>query len=680
MALTPEEMAELQALEAEFGAPEQPSLSQAEQQELQMLEQGFGAQQPMQQMQDPSMLDRAGNAWEGIKRGSTLAFGDEIQAGIAGAVGALSPDLTFKQGYEQALADFRGEYEQAREQTPWTTGAGELAGAIVTGITATPRAVSGALTNVASKGFLPRAVTAAGVGGTSGGVYGYGTGEGGAEQRLKEAAKIGGLGVAGGVVGTGVGVGVGKLGNKVANMLAKKKASKQALAPMAARDIAELQDIIEPVTGGEGAYGKIAKQLKKDLGDNYDNALQAYKDGDISLAELNGSRTRTLAQGAAQYPSGKAAAQEFFDPKAAGSYDRVLKSIKDNVSGVESYHTTASDLLAAGRAKAAPIYKEAYEGVIDIDDEALNLLTTPEIQSAIKRAKSTYATELDGVAEDSVKMLDYAKKEMDDIISAANREGAGNKAGYLTGIKNQMVDLVDSQIPAYKEARKVSGDYLSIDNAMEEGRKVLKTDSELTDIVFSKLNDAEKAAYQVGLGKAIRDEVGKVAEGANPYRRILGSPEKQKRISSVLSPRQFKNLEADLKAEDRLFKMRNEVLGGSPTAGKQEAKNLISGGVGAVDDVMQIPRKTMISGLRKFFDGLDDKTAGKVSEVLYETDPKQKLIILDKMSKSKDFSIDEKALMKKAYFEAAEKFDVNKARAVGAEAGGVLPAITSNEE
>lgn len=183
------------------------------------------AQLPMQEQptEDVTLGQRAGNAWEGIKRGATLGFGDEIQAGIAGAVGALSPDLTFKQGYDQALADFRGEYEQAREQTPWTTGAGELAGAIGTGITATPRVVSGALTNVASKGFLPRAVTAAGVGGASGGVYGFGTSENGANERAKEAAIMAGLGTLTGGGGSAIGSGLGRLGKKVAGLIDKKR-------------------------------------------------------------------------------------------------------------------------------------------------------------------------------------------------------------------------------------------------------------------------------------------------------------------------------------------------------------------------------------------------------------------------------------------------------------------------
>ena len=125
--------------------------------------------------------------------------------------------------------------------------------------------------------------------------------------------------------------------------------------------------------------------------------------------------------------------------------------------------------------------------------------------------------------------------------------------------------------------------------------------------------------------------------------------------------------------------MRNEILGGSITAGKQEAKNLISSTAQGVDDIMQVPRKTMIGGLKLFFDGLDDKTATKVSEILYETDPIKKLKILDGLKGSKTLTQAEKKIVKDIYFQTADQFDA--LRSTGATAGGSLaqPLMTGNE-
>lgn len=653
--------------------PEQNDMSSYSDAELMAM---YQQEQPKQ---DISLGQRAGNLWEGIKRGATFGFGDEAQAGIAALyAGLASPDLTVRDAYGQALEELRAEYDLAREQTPWTTGIGEFGGALTTGIAATPRAVTGALSNAATKGFLPRAGTTSAIGAASGGLYGYGTGQGSAEERASNAAFMGALGAGGGFVGSGVGSGVEALARtplaqKMADVIARRAKPKNQLVAKTAQEIAEAQDDIAPIVGGQSAYGKIGKQLKKDFGSDYESAMKAYKEGDISLADLYGSRTRTLAQGAAQYPSGKAAAQKYFDEKIGGSYDRILSTVNKNIADIDNYLTTVDDIVFAGQTKARPLYEKAYQGQVDIKG------TLPqEVTSAIAAARRQYPSELQGLPDNSVKVLDYAKRALDDQINTAQRAGKNNFARSRTVVKNDLLDLIDNQVPDYKEARRVSGDYLTITGAMDSGRKALKTDAELLKKQMEGLNDVEKSAFLTGVSKAVRDEVSKIGDNANPYKRIMGSPEKRKKLQAVLSPSQYKNLETSLKAEDRLFKMRNEVLGGSPTAGKLEAKNMISSGVNAVDDIAQVPRKTMIAGLKMAFDGLDDKTAGKVSEILYETDPVKKLQIIDKIKGAKDFTPQEKALVQKAYFESADKFDILKTTSI--EAGGIAPAIVEGQQ
>ncbi len=612
----------------------------------------------------------------GTGQGVTFGYGDELQAAIAAGVAApFVEDRTYGQLYGEAKEEFNKRLNQSRERSPYLTAGGEIGGSVMTGAGAykyLPQRVKGYVAANPIKG-------AGGLGFTSGSIYGFGAGEGGIGDRAQNAALYG---LAGGVTGpAGAAVGgrvANPLYNKASQILKRKKLGVKL--PVAASDdilteVAEKGDDIVPVEGGLGdnAYGKVAKSLREDLGDDYSVVLDAYKKGDASLAELNRSRTKTLAKGAAQYSGGKAQAEQFFNPKIASSYDRVTKLIKENVSGVDSYHTTVDDLLLAGRAKATPLYKKAYEGAIDIDSNAL----PQEVKSAIAKARRQFPSELVDEVDNSVKVLDYAKRVLDDDIGTAQRAGKGNLAASRTKIKNALLETMDSQVPAYKEARAVSGDYLSTNRAMDMGKKSLKVDSELLSKQFKNLTPSEKEAFQIGMGKAIRDEVGGVMEGSNPYRRILGTPEKQKRIGAVLSPKQYKNLEKGLRAEDRLFKMRNEILGGSPTAAKQEAKNLIATTAQGVDDVMQVPRKLMVGGLKEAFKELDDKTASKVSEILYETDPIKKLEILDRLRGKKGFTSQEVKFIKKAYFEAAKQFDVTKP--IGAITGGAVPAIIGEE-
>lgn len=648
--------------------------------------------QPAQKGFVENSIENLGAFQSGVADMASFGFGDEMKAGFQAAIrSGLDPDVAFNQAYDTFLNKARDTQGQLKKDNPYAYGTGQVAGAIG------GSALGGGLVPQAGRALsgakaLPKFVAATGIGGASGGLYGAGTGET-PEERQAMAILYG----AGGGLAGSAGSLVGKYGGDVAQAVNKtairpltsrvktllsKKTALPAMDKAAAQDVlrstALKQDEITPAGGAIGAVDKVGTQLRKDFGDDFDKVMEAYKVGDASLAELYGSRTRTLAQGAAQYSGGKARAQKFFDEKIGDSYTRIIDSIGKNVTDIDNYYATADDVLAKGRAKAAPLYDKAYSSSIDIDEEGMKLLTSPEIQGAIKKARSTFTSELEGVQEDSVKLLDYAKKVLDDEIGVAKRAGENNVVGYKTGIKNRLIDTIDKQVPDYKKARAVSGDYLSATEAMDNGRKALNVDSELLKKQISQMGDADKEAFRIGLGKSIRDKVSNANEGTNPFNRVLGSPEKKKRIEAVLTPSQYKNLQSDLKAEDLIYKMRNEVLGGSPTAGKQEAKKLVEGAADAasVVDITNVPRRAMVDGLKKLVDGMNDKSASKISEILYEADPKKKLEILNGLKAAKNFTPQEKALVKKVYFENADKFDI--LRTTGASTAGRSTSIGSN--
>lgn len=126
---------------------------------------------------------------EGMARaalqGVTFGFGDEA---VAGAAAALDPLVqgsggTFPERYEQYVGRERGQLDRFREQSPVTAYGTEIAGAVPTALLP-----MGALGRAAQTGSLS---TRAAAGGTiaagQGGVYGFGTGEGSAGERLKNA-------------------------------------------------------------------------------------------------------------------------------------------------------------------------------------------------------------------------------------------------------------------------------------------------------------------------------------------------------------------------------------------------------------------------------------------------------------------------------------------------------------
>lgn len=109
-------------------------------------------------------------------QGLTFGFGDEVVAGLAGA---LDPNAT----YDQYLSAERDRLALGREKFPKTALGAEIAGAV---------AAPGAGIAAARGASVPVKMAAgATAGGVTGGLYGFGTGEGGLDQRAQNAKDMG---------------------------------------------------------------------------------------------------------------------------------------------------------------------------------------------------------------------------------------------------------------------------------------------------------------------------------------------------------------------------------------------------------------------------------------------------------------------------------------------------------
>lgn len=606
-------------------------------------------------------------------KGMTLGFSDEIKAALAapmirgygavtgtGSTGSLSGD------YEQALNIARQQEQQAAEEAPVGSFLGELAGGIGTSIGAASKLGGTQLAKLATTSPIR---TAAGVGGVSGGIYGFGTGEEGIKERLRQAGVSGllgaGLGGAGSYVGKKIG---GIIGEKVSRIPAIEQESLQDIVTQRAAQSDLPSSGISAQSSEISAINKVIERLKKDYPDNWQQVLDKWRQSEIPLASVSQKNLTNLAKGAAQYPSGEAITQKYFEKEMLRSPERLSKEL-----GVNNFYKSVDDVLSEGRKIAAPLYEEAFQKNAPVWTGKLN----PEINSAIKSARAKYPSELRGFSDNSVKVLDKAKQELDAQIASAKQSGDRGFVSSRTKIKEDLLQTIDRYSPEYKLARMVAGDYLSTEKAMQKGLDIFKPSVDVENLA-SFGSASEKNAYKEGVKKAISTQIDRVQENANPYKSILGTPEKQKKLISVLSPSEYKKLEGTLKAEDRLFKMRNEVIGGSPTASKALAASSISdGGQEALVSLASGgPKAAGFSVVQKIvkgaFDGLNDKTAEKVARLMYETDPSKKLLMLDMVGKSKNLTKQEKTIVKKAYF----AYDaLARSRIAGATTGGEIGGI-----
>lgn len=567
----------------------------------------------------------------------------------------------------------------------------------------TPAAKAGALSRAANLGI--RAAKGAAGAAPVGALYGAANDTTdhpleAAESGAGAAAAIGaGLPVAGAALGTAADI-LGPAGRSVASKVAPEYAAR-----------------LEQTS----AMGKVIKRFNADFTDPAQRqaAVDAYlKNPDIGLAEAAGKNTKNLALGAAQYPSGEAAAQDYFQARSSAAPARIAKTFADQVSSNQDYFGTLDGITEKGRAAAGPLYDEAYSANKSVVSPAIDkILETPAGKQALGVARTKMLNdqslmgmpdkELGEQVRDAVKMgdmadpgskgvaaglnmrsLDYVKRALDDQISAAYRAGENDNGRILTGLKNGLLkemDEADVTKPnmnlfrkagapppdpagAYARARAVSGDYLRNSNAMDDGRNFMKPGTagapEEIAAKFKALGPTEQEAYKAGMVRAVKEAMDKPsADQPNFYTKVFGSPDLQNRIKAVLNPSEFEVLSKNMKAEADLYKFKNETLGNSRTAIKQiSADEFTSGGQEIMKDlatggsITKTATKAATQWIGSMFDGLSNKTAGQVSKILYETDPTKKMEILKSIQNSPNLGAPEKQEAIKAYFSVSGVF------------------------
>lgn len=438
------------------------------------------------------------------------------------------------------------------------------------------------------------------------------------------------------------------------------------------RDTSSGRPNYAPQIKEDEAMRKVLKRLRADYPNDQDylKAVNRYAYGDRALIEEAGKRTENLAQGSGVYPSGQAKAEEFFTKAVDKAPDTLKKSVSKNISKSTNYLDDVDQLLEKGRAKAAPLYEKAYKNNQQIESKVVDrILRTPEGQDAIKDAAKNMANkmslmskpdkELTSLAKElgsmgkvtgdtqggvgrgfKLETLDQVKRSLDRAANAAAKREArgdnlGNEAARIRdlarGIKEELIKA--DKTGGYKRGLEVSGDYLSSEAAMEKGLKFLSADSEIVARDFAKFTPAEKRAFKVGVTRAIRSNIEKTTDGRN-VTRIFNNEANRAKLKAILPDKEYNSLLSEAKAQDNIFKLRNKIVGNSQTAFRQIAsEEFDEAGREIIESVarrgwINTTTDRVIGWISKRFDGLSDRMAGEVAEILYETDPKKKIRII----------------------------------------------------
>lgn len=504
----------------------------------------------LRQINEPEM-SMGESVVRGIGQGGTVGFGDEINAGVVALRKALTRQLvskhygnlpdelkaSFSEDYKRARDKERARNTESFEQNPWTHGSAELATGLAQGF--------GGLAAIKETGkqtlkqIAPRL---AAVGAAEGGIYSLGASEGDTWGEIAgDTAEGAAYGATGAVAIPTAMQNVGRIYQKLV------KTRGQRVADMV------ISDLLKAGYTPEEAAKYLEDNPAMILGDLGENLR--WRTADVTTSPGQGAEDlKTL----------------LLDRSQSQLDDRVEPFFRASLGGNanEGFETTLSNAQKLLSEKARPLYDEAYQNPILVNDTIKSILETPAGQEAMADAAVKAAN--DNVAfgpATSTRTLDYVARSLNDMASSAtdNLGRATDKSTQFSKLRHTLLEEVRAQNPAFREAQSIYSDEKSIQNAFMEGVKALNGNTLVKVDRIKALPEAEKVALRSGLFQGVLEKMGGKPDTAD-VTRMFKQPNVRKVLKAAFDDEgQFAAFEDLMKKEGIMAETTQAALYGSRT-------------------------------------------------------------------------------------------------------------------
>ena len=499
------------------------------------------------------MMESMDAATRGLQSGALFNFDDEITAAWGGLWAAAINAIRGKgfhpiDAYNRILDRERSVDRYDEQNNGGARLFGQVAGGGMTGGRIAGRAsqVAGKAVGAVARRVLPARVAAssraavrasgavgaaAGAGATLGAVAGYGAGEG-ESGRIRGAA---GGAMAGGALGGAAG-GAISLAPRVAQLY-NQFTLRLPVAEAVAQTMRALQ-----------RDGLTLSQARAAL-DNFQSMGKPAVLGDL------GPNVRARAGVAARSPgSSQTLAREVLDRRQVGQGERLNADIRQTVSPRVDVRAADDELLAQARARAAPLYDEAYaaRGVSSPEIDAM--LGTPAGKAALAKARTIAANEgrdptsmgfdLDQSGEvvltrvPSPQTLDLVKRGFDDLLEPNRNPLTGRleldaSGNAINGLRARFLQEVDRLNPVYGQARGAYAGPAQARDALSDGRRFASLDPEDIAAKQARNGDVGRDMFRVGAARAMTDTVNKGKPWTNRANGIASTPQQLAQLRAM---------------------------------------------------------------------------------------------------------------------------------------------------
>ena len=523
---------------------------------------------------------------------------------------------------EISLRDVSTELErrpirQFQEENPLSAMGYETLGALATG------GPAGAGRSLAKKAMI---------GGGSGAVSGFGSGEGDFVDRLDDAA----VGLVAGGLGTAA---MNAASGPVANVYNAMFKSGKRDATRKGKRLAQQQLINAIQAEGLSVEEAIQKVLALE-GRNY------------TLADLN-FNTQALVDAVSVLPGpSKSESMRFLRERMAGRSGRITSFLQEAFGSKANFFTDFQAMKAARGTVANRLYGAANKLKVPVGDELRGLLQRPAMQEAYKKAIEIAANRgdtlgakfiLNGAGEIvdeagnrvnkvPTLFLHYMKMGLDDVafpkmppqgIGAAQVQG-------IRDVRNEFLELLDFSNPMYARARNLYAGDSAVLTAMKEGRELLRTQDvdELADRL-RRMNPSEKEAFRLGALQDYQDKIDMTPETANTAYNLISTPRRKQLLRLAFPNTQKGQKDFDIFHDHLLRESRmamTERAGmNSATAQRGELIKQLRNDVALNTEIPTGAADLLFKGMRdKATTGQDNAllaVSNEISRILLETDP-----------------------------------------------------------
>lgn len=565
---------------------------------------------------------------------------------IARAMDAPFASDTKAADYEKALAEERAiDKSDAENRFGYRLG-GQLVGGVTGGIGLAKNGLSLAA-NAAERGAGLARVSGASLadGGILGMLQGFGSGEGGLYNRLENAAVSGTIGAALGGVAPGAVAGA-------------SKALKTAVAPFVA-----------PFMPGTYTREMLATALRRagKAPEDIANSMRAAADDGqdmFNVGDALGYAGERLTSTATRVPhDGRQDLAETLMARQAGQGERLANYLAE---GFDTFDTAgrriadrtaqrtaeANELYPAARADAGPVnVTPILEEIDQTLRPGVNQLVNPRdriandsIEGALTRVRAMMSAGNSQVTDFDT--LFRTKLDLDDMIQRAEGQGAGNRAHYLTRVKDLVDQALADASDQYTGARDAFARASRRIDAVDAGRDASRISRRAQDTIpeFEAMPPGEQMDFRAGyVDPLIARLEGASSSPTTNKARMLQTPKYEAELPAFAAPERGGQLADRIAREQTMFRTANAGLGNSKTADNlADAADLNQFDPQVIGRLVRgDPIGALTTGLAKLLGtatGQPPSVVHRLSQVLMETNPDVALEVLrggaDKLSQS----------------------------------------------